>query len=168
VPAMRASTAFRVPIAVAGMPGRSGSLRTGLAVANAAAEENRVVLEITRPDGSLVSPLGTLTLPPGGQTARMLDEIIDPPQDFSSGLLRVSASNGEVALVALRIRINARGELKGSALWPQNETVPATFRDRYFAHLADTGGWTTELILYSGTTGEVSSGTLSLFWFPLE
>lgn len=168
VPAMRASTAFRVPIAAAGMPGRPGSNRTGLAIANATAEETRVVLEITRPDGSLVPPLGSLTLPPGGQTARMLDEIVDLPENFTSGLLRVSASDGEVAVVVLRIRINARGELKASALWPQNETAPATFRDRFFAHLADTGGWTTELILYSGTAGETASGALGLFWFPAE
>ena len=98
----------------------------------------------------------------------MLDQIIDLPEDFSSGLLRVSAGNGAVAVVALRIRINARGELKVSTLWPQNETAPATFGDRFFAHLADTGGWTTELILFSGTAGEVSSGTLSLFWFRIE
>ena len=168
VPAMRASTAFRVPVAAAGMPGQPGSLRTGLAIANATAEETGVSLEITRPDGSLVPPLGSLTLPPGGQTARMLDRIISLPEDFSSGLLRVSASDGAVSVVALRIRINARGELKASALWPQNETAPATFRDRFFAHLADTGGWTTELILYSGTAGETASGTLSLFWFPAE
>ena len=127
-----------------------------------------VSLEITRPDGSLVPPLGSLTLPPGGQTARMLDRIISLPEDFSSGLLRVSDGDGAVSVVALRIRINARGELKASALWPQNETAPATFRDRFFAHLADTGGWTTELILYSGTAGETASGTLSLFWSPAE
>ena len=168
VPAMRASTAFRVPVAAAGMPGQPGSLRTGLAIANATAEETGVSLEITRPDGSLVPPLGSLTLPPGGQTARMLDRIISLPEDFSSGLLRVSAGDAAVSVVALRIRINARGELKASALWPQNETAPATFRDRFFAHLADTGGWTTELILYSGTAGETASGTLSLFWFPAE
>ena len=163
-----AGSAFRVPVTAAGMPGQPGSLRTGLAIANATAEETRVSLEITRPDGSLVPPLESLTLPPGGQTSLMLDEIIDLPEDFSSGLLRVSASDGAVSAVALRIRINARGELKASTLWPQNETAPATFRDRFFAHLADTGGWTTELILFSGTAGEVSSGTLSLFWFPIE
>ena len=168
VPAGRGDSAFRVPVAAAGMAGQSGSLRTGLAIANATAEETRVSLEITRPDGSLVPPLGSLTLPPGGHTARMLDEIIDLPEDFTSGLLRVSAGNGEVAVVALRIRINARGELKASALCSQNENAPATFGDRFFAHLADTGGWTTELILYSGTAGEVSSGTVSLFWFPAE
>ena len=168
VPAAGAGSAFRVPVAAAGMPQQPGSLRTGLAIANATAEETGVSLEITRPDGSLAPPLGSLTLPPGGQTSRMLDQIISLPQDFTSGLLRVSASSGEVAVVALRVRINARGELKASTLWPQNETAPATFGDRFFAHLADTGGWTTELILYSGTAGEVSSGTLSLFWFPAE
>jgi len=36
------------------------------------------------------------------------------------------------------------------------------------AHLADSDGWTTELMLFSGTVGETASGTLRLFWFPVE
>ena len=92
---------------------------------------------------------------------------MDFPEEFSSGLLRVSAS-GPVAVAALRIRINERGELKATSLWPSNEMAWATTRDRYFAHLADTDGWTTELVLFSGTVGETSSGNLCLFWFPVE
>ena len=125
-------------------------------------------MEITRPDGSLLPPPASLTLPPWGQTARLLDEVIDLPQDFSSGLLRVSASNGEVSMAALRFYVNQRGELKTTNIWPQDETAPSTTRDRYFAHLADSEGWTTELILFSGALGETGSGTLSLFWFPIE
>ena len=71
-------------------------------------------------------------------------------------------------MAALRIRINERGELKATSLWPSNEMAWATTRDRYFAHLADTDGWTTELVLFSGTVGETSSGNLCLFWFPVE
>ena len=168
LPARDASTAFRVPVTATGILQQPGSLRTGLAVANATAEQARVSLEITRPDGSLLPPPASLTLPPWGQTARLLDEVIDLPQDFSSGLLRVSASNGEVSMAALRFYVNQRGELKTTNIWPQDETAPSTTRDRYFAHLADSEGWTTELILFSGALGETGSGTLSLFWFPIE
>ncbi|MDE2718401.1 MAG: hypothetical protein OXI33_15505, partial [Chloroflexota bacterium] len=61
-----------------------------------------------------------------------------------------------------------RGELKITNFWPRDETAPATSEDRYFAHLADSGGWTTRLTLFSGTFGESGSGSLSLFWFPVE
>ena len=168
VPALPSSTAFRIPIAAAGQPGQPGSIRTVLAVANTADAASTVSLEITLPDGSLLPPSASLTLPPGGQTARLLDQLFDLPEDFSSGLLRVSASNGEVSVAALRFRVNRRGELKTTNFWPQDETAPATSQDRYFAHLADSGGWTTELILFSGALGETGSGTLSLFWFPIE
>ena len=167
VAATGASTAFRIPIEAAGMPREPGSIRTGLAIANTSTEEVRGTLEVTRPDGSLVTPLGSFTLPPYGQTSYMLDAIMDLPKEFSSGLLRTSAT-GPVAVAALRIRINERGELKATSLWPVNEMDSATTRDSYFAHLADTDGWTTELILFSGTVGETSSGTLCLFWFPVE
>ena len=166
--ALPSSTAFRVPIAAAGQPGQPGSIRTGLAVVNTADAESTVSLEITRPDGSLLLPPASLALPPGGQTARLLDQVFNLPEDFSSGLLRVSASNGEVSVVALRFRVNQRGELKTTTIWPRNENAPATSEDRYFAHLADSGGWTTELILFSGALGETGPGTLSLFWFPIE
>ena len=167
VAATGASTAFRVPVEEAGMLGEPGSIRTGLAVANTTDEEISLSLEITRPDGSLVTPLGSLTLGPYGQTSHMLDAILDLPEEFSSGMLRVSAT-GPVAVAGLRIRINERGELKATSLWPSNELAGATTRDRYFAHLADVHGWTTELVLFSGTVGETSSGNLCLFWFPVE
>ena len=169
VPALRSSTAFRVPVAAVGLlPGQPGSIHTSLAVANPADAATRVSLEITRPDGSLLLPPASLALPPGGQATRLLPHLFNLPEDFSSGLLRVSASNGEVALAALRFYVNRSGELKTTNVWPQDERAPATSEDRYFAHLADSGGWTTQLILFSGALGETGSGTLSLFWFPIE
>ena len=149
------------------MPGEPGSVRSALAIANTTDEEVRVSLEITRPDGSLAPPPGSVKLAPYGQTSQMLDAILDLPQEFSSGLLRVSAT-GPVALAALRLRVNERGELKASSLWTSDELARATARSRYFAHLADTESWTTELVLFSGTLGESSSGALFLFWFPVE
>ena len=167
VAAAGASTAFRAPVEEAGMPGEPGSVRTALAIANTTDEQVRVSLEITRPDGSLAPSPGSVMLEPYGQSSQMLDAILDVPQEFSSGLLRVSAT-GPVAVAALRLRINERGELKASSLWPSDELARTTTRDRYFAHLADTESWTTELVLFSGTVGESSSGAICLFWFPVE
>ncbi len=166
VPVLGTSTAFRAPITAVGEPNRPGSIRTALAIANTVDTQSTIALEITRPDGSLVRPMAILTLPPLGQAARLLDEIVELPDDFTSGLLRVRAT-GEVAVIALRIRINARGELKATTTLPSNEIARATSEDRFFAHLADSEGWTTELILFSGTVGEASSGTLGEYWFPV-
>ena len=161
VPVSPEGTAFRVPIDAFGTPNQPGSIRTGLAVANTADVINTVTLEVTRRDGTLAASPATLTLPPSGQAARMLDEILTLPADFS-GLLRVS-SVFDVSVIALRLRINELGELKVTTTPPSNETAAATSEDRFFAHFADSRGWTTEFILFSGTAGQPASGTLSFF-----
>ncbi|MDE0198665.1 MAG: hypothetical protein OXK78_10760, partial [Caldilineaceae bacterium] len=169
VPALPPSTAFRVPIAAVGrLPGLPGNIHTSLALANPANVGTRVSFEITRPDGSLLLPPASITLRAGGQASGLLTQLFDLPEDFSTGLLRVSASNDGVSLAALRFYVNRRGELKITNFWPRDETAPVTSEDRYFAHLADSAGWTTRLTLFSGTFGESGSGTLSLFWFPVE
>ena len=60
--------------------------------------------------------------------------------DNFSGVLRVT-STGEVAIVGLRLRVNGNNELKMTTTSPSNEVDPSTSEDRFFAHLADSGGW---------------------------
>ena len=159
VPALPKGSAFRVYVEASGMPGQVGSIRSGLAVTNAGATANTVTLEVTHLDGSLAVPPATLMLPSSGQTARFLDEILTLPDNFS-GVLRVT-STGEVAIVGLRLRVNERGELKMTTTPPSDETGPTTTADVFFPHLADSAGWSTQFILYSGTAGQAASGTLS-------
>ena len=160
VPALRASTGFRVPVQAAGMPGQPGSIGTGLAIANTSDEEVRVSLEIIRPDGSLAPPLGSLTLPPWGH------------------LPHAGRDHGSAREVLFRAAAGERHRT-GSGGCPADPVQPARgvegdldqaverTQDRWFAHLADTEAWTTELVLFSGTVGETSSGNLCLFWFPV-
>ena len=82
VPALGKGTAFRIPVEVSGTPNRPGSVRTGLAVANTENVFATVTLEATHRDGSHAAPPGTIGLPPSGQTARMLDEVMSLPADF--------------------------------------------------------------------------------------
>ena len=160
VPALPKGTAFRTYVEASGTPEQAGSIRSGLAITNTAATSNTVTLEVTRLDGSLAAAPKTLSLPPSGQVARFLDEIFSLPDNFS-GVLRVT-STADVAMVALRLRVNERGELKMTTTSPSNEMDPSTSEDRFFAHLADSVGWSTQFILFSGTAGQNSSGTLSL------
>ena len=160
VPALPKGTAFRAYVEASGTPGQAGSIRSGLAITNTAATSSTVTLEVTRLDGSLALAPSTLSLPPSGQVARFLDQIFSLPDNFS-GVLRVTSTT-EVAMVALRLRVNERGELKMTTTSPSNEMDPSTSQDKFFAHLADSGGWSTQFILFSGTAGQNSSGTLSL------
>ena len=157
-----AGPAFRVYVESSGTPEQIGSIRTGLAITNAAAAVNTVTLEVTNLDGTLAAPPEMRSLPPSGQVARFIDELFDSlPPDFS-GVLRVT-STADVAIVGLRLRINERGELKVTTTSPSNEMDPSTSEDRFFAHIVDSAGWSTQFILFSGTAGQTSSGTLSYF-----
>ena len=46
---------------------------------------------------------------------------------------------------------------------PSDETRASTMGDRFFPHIVDSAGWSTQFILFSGTAGQASSGTLSYF-----
>ena len=160
VPALPAASAFRVYVESSGMPEQAGSIRTGVAITNAADTANTVTLEVTDLDGTLAAPPGMLTLPPSGQVSRFIDEFFDSlPPEFS-GVLRVT-STADVAIVGLRLRYNDRGELKMTTTPPSIETGASTTADRYFPHIVDSRGWSTQFILFSGTAGQASSGTLS-------
>ena len=160
VSALPKGSAFRVYVETSGVPGLMGSTRSGLAITNAAADtSSTVTLEVTNLDGSLAVDPATIALPPSGQVARFLDQIFSLPDNFS-GVLRVTSST-DFAIVALRLRVNEYGELKMTTLSPSNEMEPSVSEDRFFAHLADSGGWSTQFILFSGTAGQASSGTLS-------
>ena len=160
VPALPRGSAFRVYVEAAGMPGHAGSIRSGLAIANTEATANTVTLEVTDLDGTLAAPPAPLTLPPSGQVSRFIDELFDSLPPNFSGVLRVT-STADVAIVGLRLRYNDRGELKMTTTPPSIETGPSTMADRFFAHIVDSRGWSTQFILFSGTAGQASSGTLS-------
>ena len=123
-----------------------------------------VTLEVTGLDGAMamgVAPV-TLPLPPSGQVARFIDEIFDSLPDNFSGVLRVT-STADVAIVGLRLRINDRDELKMTTTPPSIETDTPNMMDRFFPHIVDSAGWSTQFILFSGVGGQDSSGTLSFF-----
>ena len=97
--------------------------------------------------------------PASGQMARFIDELFDSLPDSFSGVLRVTSS-AEVAIVGLRLRVNGNDELKMTTTSPSNEMDPSTSEDRFFAHLVDSWGWSTQFILFSGVAGQAASGTL--------
>ena len=160
VPALPEGSAFRVYAEASGTPGAIGSIRSGLAITNTSGSTNTVTMELTDLDGATVAAPEILSIPPSGQDARFLDEFFTLPASFS-GVLRVT-STADVAIVGLRARTNQRGDFMITTTPPTNEGTPSTNVDLYFPHLADSGGWSTPFVLFSGTAGQASSGSLSL------
>ena len=161
VAAMPAGRAFRAYAEMSGDAGEAGAVRTGLAITNATDTFNYVALELMNLDGTRAAATETILIPPSGQEAKFLDEIFDSLTGTFSGVLRIEGS-AEVAVVGLRLRHNAMGELKMTTTPPSNEMDAPTSDDRFFAHFVDSAGWSTQFILYNGTPGQAASGTLSL------
>jgi sugar lactone lactonase YvrE len=158
VSAMAAGTAFRL------YAESSESIRTGIAVANNAAQTATATLELSRLDGSSTGLTATMTVPGNGQRAVFLDEMLalaSLPAPFR-GILRVSSSSS-ISVVGLRVRDNERHDVLITTTPPFNETAAPVRTPLYFPHIADSGGFTTQFILFSSRPGQVASGTLSLF-----
>ena len=159
VTALPAGSAFRVYVEASGSPGLVGSVRSGLAITDTSATSNTVTLELTSLDGSTFGTPVPLSVPPSGHVAKFIDEIFTLPEEFS-GLLRVT-STSEIAIVGLRGRTNQRGDFLITTTPPSNEADTPTSGDAFFPHIADSGGWATQFVLFSGTSEQTSSGALS-------
>ena len=159
VPALPVGSAFRVYVEALGTTGQVGSVRSGLAVTDSSATVNTVTLELTSLDGTTLGAPATLSLPPSGQVAQFIDELFTLPANFS-GVLRVT-STSDIAIVGLRGRTNQRSDFLITTTPPSNEVRTPGSADAYFPHIADSGGWATQFVLFSGTAGQTSAGTLS-------
>ncbi len=159
VPALPEASAFRVYVEASGTPGAINSVRSGLAITDTSGSTNTVTMELTDLNGATVGAAAILSIPPSGQVARFIDEFFTLPANFS-GVLRVT-STSDVAIVGLRARTNQRGDFMITTTPPSDEVAAPTSVDTYFPHFADGGGWSTQFVLFSGTAGQTSAGSLS-------
>ena len=77
-----------------------------------------------------------------------------------SGLLRITATAPNIAVVGLRLAINQRGDIVTTTTPPVDENAAPTPSGLFFPHFVDSGGWTTQFILFSGSTGQTASGVI--------
>jgi hypothetical protein len=172
VPAVAPGTAFRVyaetltvpPMTTpfGDIPQTIGSIQTGLAVSNLTDATATVTLELTTLNGESAVPVGTLTLPPNGQNSIFLNQISEfgaLPNPFK-GVLRLSSS-ASISVVALRARYNERNDFLITTLPTVNEITPVSNSPMFFPQIADSGGYTTQFILFSGAAGQASTGVLA-------
>jgi hypothetical protein len=165
VPSTPASTAFRVYAETAGNFGDVGSIQSGFAISNSSTSPATVTISLDGLDGSVTPGLsGTLSIPPGAQMALMLDQLpgIGGAAGAFQKALRVR-STGPVSIVGLRIRVNERGEFLMTTTPPTDESSAPTAVPRFFPHVVDSGGFTTQFILFSDGIFPYAGGLLELF-----
>ena len=102
-------------------------------------------------------------MPPSGHIATFVDELFPTLTTPFQGVLRITSTTTNVAVVGLRARTNGRGDFLITTTPPTDEAGVTTNDELLFPHLADTGGWTTQFILFSGIAGQSSSGSMSFF-----
>jgi len=166
VPPIAPDTAFRMYAEMAGAFANAavGSIQTGIAVTNLSTTTATVNLELFKLDGSSTGLVGTMSVPANGQQATFLNQI----PGFQSvglpfqGVLRAS-STANISVLGLRGRYNERGDFLMTTTPPTDEAAPASTSPLFVPHLADGGGFTTQFVLFSGTAGQSSSGTLQFF-----
>ncbi len=158
-----AGTAFRMYVESSGTSGQPGNIQSGIAVANGGATAASVTFELFKADGTSAGLTRTIPIAPSGQYASFLAEIFRGtlPQPFS-GVLRISAPSS-ISVVGLRGRYNERSEFLITTTPPALESAAASGAELLFPHLVNGGGYTTQFILFSGTAGQTSAGTLRFF-----
>jgi len=150
-------TAFRMYVESSG----EGNIQSGIAVANTSSSPATVTFDLNTLGGAPagVSPV-TLNLRESGQAAKFLGDIFPSLGSSFRGVLRITTTSSGLSVVGLRTRVNERGDFLITTTPPTVESNPASKREWLFPVLADGGGCTTQFILFSGTAGQSSSGTL--------
>lgn len=164
VPSTPVSTAFRVYAEADGNFPDVGSIESGFALSNPSGSPVTVTIELDALNGLPATVPGPLIIPPGGQTALMLDQLpgISALSITFMGALRIR-SGGPISVVGLRIRVNERGELVITTTPPTDESANQTAITRFFPHVVDSGGFTTQFVLFSAGSSPFPAGLLELF-----
>ncbi len=160
VPSSASGAAFRVYVEASGVSGQPGSIRSGLALTNTSEATTVVFLELTTLDGTATGFADSITIPASGQVARFIDEIFPSLATPFSGILRITSSGTDMAVVGLRLTTNDREEFLITTTPPSDESAATTSADLFFPHFVDSGGWRTQFILFSGSAGQISGGSL--------
>lgn len=135
----------------------AGGLDIGLAIANPNAQTATINFSFTRTDGTDFGA-GSLTLAPGEQTAKFLDQ---SPFNSGAGIQGTFtfSSSVPIAVVALQGYTNERGEFLITTLPVVDTSVAPTTSAVLLPHFADGDGWSTSVLLLNPTDTPMS-GTI--------
>jgi hypothetical protein len=158
--------ALRMYVETSGIGNAPGTIHTGIAFANPESSPATVTFELFKLDGTPAGiPNASVTLGANGQGSKFLFELFPSLPVPFKGIMRISttAPSG-VSLVGLRARYNERPEGFLITTTPAaDESAPATNAERVFPHLVNGGGYTTQFILFAGSAGQNSVGSVRFF-----
>jgi uncharacterized protein (TIGR03437 family) len=162
VPAIPAGNAFRIYAEAGGSSGsaKPGAIQTGIAVCNPTTSNVTASFDLTNLDGTSTGFSGALTIPATGQIATFLNQIpgfSSAPSTFK-GILRVGGPG--LLVTGLRGRSNERGDFLITTTAPVSENSTPSTAGFVFPQLADGGGYSTQVILFSGAAGQATNGSL--------
>ena len=160
VPASTSGTAFRLYIEASGTPGQPHSVRSGIALTNTSGAPVRVSLELTDLDGTATGLPESLTIPASGHVARFIDEFFPALPTPFSGILRVTSTAPNIAVVGLRLAFNPRGDIVTTTTPPVDENAVPPASGLFFPHFTAGGGWTTQFVLFSRYPGQTAAGMI--------
>jgi hypothetical protein len=157
-------TAFRVYAESSGASLNPGSIQSGIAISNASSIPATVTFELTKLDGSSagVAPV-SFTLAGSGQIAKLLNDLFPSLPIPFKGVLRITTNSSGLSAVGLRSHVNERGDFLITTTPPTAETARAPSTPLLLPDFLDGGGYTTQIILFSGFTGQTAAGTVQLF-----
>lgn len=141
-------------------------IQAGIAIANPSSSPVTVNLELAKLTGEKIGITGALTIGANAQVAAFLNQI-PGFQNISTpfqGILRISsASNSGLAVAGLRGRYNERGDFLITTIPSPDENESSGRADLAFPHFVYGGGYSTEFVLFSGTSKAAPTGVIRLF-----
>jgi hypothetical protein len=111
-----------------------------------------VELRLNQVDGTAMGVV-SLDVPAGGQVARFLNDLLATGPDIFQGIIELT-SETPVAVMALRGRYNERGDFLFTSIPVINlSDTSGTTSEMMFPHIVSGAGFTSELVIFSSTTG---------------
>ncbi|HYR84824.1 MAG TPA: hypothetical protein VE422_12160 [Terriglobia bacterium] len=140
----------------------TGSIATGLAIANTSPTPATVTVDLINADGSPSGLRGTLRIPASGQVSTFVDQIagFERMESPFSGTLLLTSDN-LVSVMGLRGRYNEASNFLVTTL-PVIPDGPTGTAERIFPHFADGEGYSTQFILINSGPNP-SAGAIKFF-----
>jgi hypothetical protein len=155
-----AGSAFRTYVEASGVPGQIGAIRSGVSLLNASNVAGTVHLSLYNLDGTPSGLSFSASLPSNGMLYQLIDQFLPQMPIPFRGILRVT-STVPMVVNALRVRWNERTDLLMTATPPLNESVVPSASEADLPYVVVGGGYSTQVVIFSGSPGSAAAGTLS-------
>jgi hypothetical protein len=133
----------------------SSTINTGIAIANPTNQTATITFFFTDSSGDFGSDM--TAIPPNGHVAKFLNAAPFNGRSSLTGTFTFN-SNIPISVVALRGRVNERGEFLLATLPVTNLSAAPSAAPIVFPHFAAGAGWTTQIVLVNPTDTALTGG----------